>query len=254
MEVHPHSHTERKKWFHYFWEFFMMFLAVTLGFLVENQREHYVEHQRLIRFTKQLISGLERDTMQQNGVIDILGFKERTFDSLRYFLAMPKDDSVKWIGIYHNVLTLENPFRYTYRKPVFDQINYSGSLRLFTNSNIVDSLMDYIYNGTLIEWQTNTEVEFISGTVIPFLNLHFDKNFIVQRFDTHIKKPGWDSTMPGNTLPPGFLNHVAEWEPVFENIVITAREKHELPYFNILEERERALMLISSLKKEYHLK
>jgi len=46
MEVHAHSHTSRKKWTHYFWEFFMLFLAVTLGFLVENQREHYIEHKR----------------------------------------------------------------------------------------------------------------------------------------------------------------------------------------------------------------
>jgi hypothetical protein len=46
---------------------------------------------------------------------------------------------------------------------------------------------------------------------------------------------------------------VKEWEPVFENIVITAREKHELPYLNILEQRAKAISLISSLKKEYHL-
>lgn len=261
MEIHAHSHTSdpdnhrgKKKWFHYFWEFLMLFLAVTLGFFVENQREHYVEHHRLIRFAKQLVRGLEKDTLQQYGVIDILNFKEKTIDSLRYFLAMPKDDSVKWIGIYRNVLTLENPFRYTYQKPVFDQINYSGSLRLFTNEHITDSLIDYVYNGTIIEWQTNAEIEFITTTVIPFMNLHFDKNLIVQRFDTYIKKPGWDSTKLGNTLPSGFLEHVAEWEHIFENIVITAREKHELPYLNILEERERAIILISSLTKEFHLK
>ena len=28
MEVHAHSHTARKKWTHYFWEFLMLFLAV----------------------------------------------------------------------------------------------------------------------------------------------------------------------------------------------------------------------------------
>src|SRR4030095_9104978 len=175
MEVHPHSHTERKKWFHYFWEFLMLFLAVTLGFFVENQREHYVEHQRLVRFARQLVSGLERDTSQQNGVIDVLGFKEKELDSLRYFLAMTKDDSVKWIGASRHELILENPFRYTYQKAVFDQISYSGSLRLFTNEYIADSLLDYIYNGTIIEWQTNAEVEYITGIVIPFMNTHFHK-------------------------------------------------------------------------------
>ena len=254
MEVHSHSHTPRKRWFHYFWEFVMLFLAVTLGFLVENRREHYVEHQRLIRFTKQLINGLERDTTNQNGVINVLKDKEVSFDSLRYFLAIPRDDSIKWTGIYRNIWGLENPFRYTYRKPVFDQINYSGSLRLFTNEHITDSLMDYIYNGTIIEWQTNAEIEYITGIVIPFLNIHFDKNYIDQRFDTHIKKPGWDRSRLGYTIPPGFLKDVSAWKPIFENIVITAREKHELPYLNILEAREKAVTLISSLKKEFHLK
>ena len=46
MEVHAHTHTPRKKWTHYFWEFLMLFLAVFCGFLAENQREHMVEHQR----------------------------------------------------------------------------------------------------------------------------------------------------------------------------------------------------------------
>jgi hypothetical protein len=46
MEVHAHTHTERKKWTHYFWEFLMLFLAVFCGFLAENQREHMIEHQR----------------------------------------------------------------------------------------------------------------------------------------------------------------------------------------------------------------
>jgi hypothetical protein len=34
--VHHHSHTERKKWTILLWEFLMLFLAVTLGFLVET--------------------------------------------------------------------------------------------------------------------------------------------------------------------------------------------------------------------------
>ncbi|MBC7873641.1 MAG: hypothetical protein H7Y01_06585 [Ferruginibacter sp.] len=28
MEVHAHTHTARKKWTHYFWEFIMLFLVV----------------------------------------------------------------------------------------------------------------------------------------------------------------------------------------------------------------------------------
>ena len=43
MEVHAHTHTERKKWTHYFWEFLMLFLAVFCGFLAEYQLEHNID-------------------------------------------------------------------------------------------------------------------------------------------------------------------------------------------------------------------
>src|SRR5215510_4343090 len=63
MEVHHHSHTPRKKWHHYFWEFFMLFLAVTLGFLVENEREHYVEKQRTKEYAASFADDLAKDTL-----------------------------------------------------------------------------------------------------------------------------------------------------------------------------------------------
>ena len=60
MEVHTHTHTPRKKWTHYFWEFFMLFLAVTLGFFVENQREHLVEHRREKQYIRSMIDTFSR--------------------------------------------------------------------------------------------------------------------------------------------------------------------------------------------------
>src|SRR4051794_36842467 len=47
MEVHHHPHVHHeKKWSGYLFEFIMLFLAVSAGFFVENQREHYVENNR----------------------------------------------------------------------------------------------------------------------------------------------------------------------------------------------------------------
>ena len=56
MEVHAHTHTERKKWIHYFWEFLMLFLAVFCGFLTENFREGQVEHHREKEYMASLMS------------------------------------------------------------------------------------------------------------------------------------------------------------------------------------------------------
>jgi hypothetical protein len=55
MEVHKHPHhvTHKKKWGEYFLEFLMLFLAVFLGFLAENIREHKVEREREKNILKQ---------------------------------------------------------------------------------------------------------------------------------------------------------------------------------------------------------
>lgn len=41
MEVHHHPNVERKSFKEYFFEFLMIFLAVTMGFVAENIREHF---------------------------------------------------------------------------------------------------------------------------------------------------------------------------------------------------------------------
>ncbi|HEY6062902.1 MAG TPA: hypothetical protein VIV35_04805, partial [Chitinophagaceae bacterium] len=62
MEVHQHTHTARKKWFHYFWEFFMMFMAISASFWVENMREHYVERIKEKQYMTSMLADLKSDT------------------------------------------------------------------------------------------------------------------------------------------------------------------------------------------------
>ena len=71
MEVHHHPRVyesrpqqHKNKWTHYLWEFLMLFLAVTLGFLVENQREHYIEHQRAKVYAASMKGNLQADTSE----------------------------------------------------------------------------------------------------------------------------------------------------------------------------------------------
>ncbi|HUR65774.1 MAG TPA: hypothetical protein VMZ03_05445 [Chitinophagaceae bacterium] len=70
MEVHAHSHTPRKKWTHYFWEFIMLFLAVIAGFYAENIREHKVEHKRGKEYLKSFLSDLRTDTAHYRELLD----------------------------------------------------------------------------------------------------------------------------------------------------------------------------------------
>ena len=63
MELHAHTHTARKKWSHYFWEFLMLFLAVFCGFLAEYKLEHVIEHQREKEYAKALYEEFMADSV-----------------------------------------------------------------------------------------------------------------------------------------------------------------------------------------------
>ena len=86
MEVHAHSHTARKKWTHYFWEFLMLFLAVFCGFLAEYQLEHKIEKNREKQFMASMIEDLKADT----STISILNQQRygriQMYDSLSRFI------------------------------------------------------------------------------------------------------------------------------------------------------------------------
>ena len=69
MEVHAHTHTARKKWTHYFWEFLMLFLAVFCGFLAEYQLEHKIEKERGRQYIISFYEDLKTDTARFNGII-----------------------------------------------------------------------------------------------------------------------------------------------------------------------------------------
>lgn len=60
----------------------MLFLAITLGFLVENQREHYVEHLRAKEYAKSLVEDLAADTTELLDVIKEDKIVVSCFDSI----------------------------------------------------------------------------------------------------------------------------------------------------------------------------
>ena len=70
MEVHAHTHTSRKKWTHYFWEFLMLFLAVFCGFLAEYQLEHKIEKERGKEYIRSFYEDLKSDTASFTGYIN----------------------------------------------------------------------------------------------------------------------------------------------------------------------------------------
>ena len=71
METHAHDlhKAPGHGWKHYFFEFFMLFLAVSLGFYMENLREHYVEKKRGVQYIHSFYEDLKKDTAAFSNLI-----------------------------------------------------------------------------------------------------------------------------------------------------------------------------------------
>src|SRR5688500_7350884 len=93
MEVHAHSHTSRKRWTHYFWEFLMLFLAVFCGFLAEYQLEHTIEHQREKQYMVTMLEDLKNDTAQLSIANSYWNNINKSIDSVSDAIQFPLSNS-----------------------------------------------------------------------------------------------------------------------------------------------------------------
>ncbi len=144
MEVHHHAHTSRKKWTHYFWEFIMLFLAVFAGFLAENQREHFVEHQREKQFINSLINDIKVDTARLNSLIESRNIREKNLDSLTLLLNSENANQYTR-DIYYLATTIPRItlFQFTPNDGTMQQLKNSGGLRLIRNYTLTDNIINY---------------------------------------------------------------------------------------------------------------
>ena len=143
MEVHAHSHTSRKKWTHYLWEFLMLFLAVFCGFLAENQREHMVEHQREKKYAETLYEDLKVDTVLLNAEIKERKFINPKIDTFRLLVHTKAIDEIPagtWayfgrFGTRNTIVAIQDA--------TLQQLISSGGLRLFKKDGVADGIAQF---------------------------------------------------------------------------------------------------------------
>ena len=147
MEVHKHPHhvTHKKKWGEYLLEFFMLFLAVFLGFVAENIREHQVEKERESAFIKSLTIDLQDDVKSLDAMIAFEQVAIAKLDTLIYLLNDPSLAKQNGDQLYYvaRIGPRSQPFANNSR--TFDQLKNSGGFRLIRNASASNSIMAY-YN------------------------------------------------------------------------------------------------------------
>jgi len=145
MEVHHHGHVhEKKKWKEYLFQFLILFLAVTLGFLVENKREHYIEQQREKQFIRSLVNDIIADTTKINNIINRRTVRISNLDSLN--LLMNSNSRANYANdLYYITATATRLFsiRFLPNDGTMQQLKNSGAFRLIRNRLIADSIAKY---------------------------------------------------------------------------------------------------------------
>ena len=245
MEVHHHSHTSRKKWTHYFWEFLMLFLAVTLGFFVENQREHYIEHQREVKFIRSLASDLNADIARLTEVVQLRERRSFMLDS--FVLLVNKPDAASfanYLYYYNSFATRVMSFRFTPVDGTMQQLKNAGNLRLIRKTNVSDSILAYDVASRAYVYGNQDEEEIVR-TYRSIAEGVFDGRELnsMRDADNNVYMPSGNPALKLNADAIFRLNYRLHMLTVF-NKTLRRDAKRML---------QRATALLELLKKEYHL-
>ena len=257
MEVHHHAHHGgRKNWKSYFWEFLMLFLAVTLGFFVENQREHYIEHIRAKDFSKTLVKDLQND-------ISIINDQRKNAQLYIAFadtlLALSK---TKLEGNAASRFSFYTRFMYwtsaiTWNNATFEQIKNSGSLRYFKNYQLLEKMMNYEAVAKRIDMEAtnntirgNLLIKQINLILDPFYHHELSKYFLVS-LDTMSRKT-MEQLSSRNV--ESLENKRADIKELLNMVVVQQRNFQRNIDVTLKEAEVLAVELINDLKKEYQLK
>ena len=245
MEVHAHTHTERKKWTHYFWEFLMLFLAVFCGFLAENIREHSVEHQREKQFIQSLVRDIEMDTAWLHAIVNNRNERMVNLDSLMVLINLPDAAAYSRYIYHHNSYATRMTFRFIPNDGTMQQLKNAGNLRLIRKQQVSDSIMSYDVASRIMVQSGNWEDEMMETyraiAAEIFNGIELEKT---RDEDNNVIRLDYDPPFKDNK------------EAVFK---LTYRI-HMLKNFNRSNRKAnrdlllKAVNLITLLKKEYHLK
>lgn len=142
MEVH-HSHhpTHVKKWSEYLLEFFMLFLAVTLGFFAENIREHIVEREREFKFMEIVHEDLNNDIKSLKLRIDEFSLRIAREDSLLDILSEPHITQTNDLYFLARITSIREFFYHSNNG--FQQLKNAGGLRMIEDIKIIKKIQNY---------------------------------------------------------------------------------------------------------------
>lgn len=264
MEVHHHSHTEaphtvpvaigRKKFKHYFFEFFMLFLAVFCGFLAENFREHNVERHREKEYVMSLLAELKYDSAQYHSSIKKIVYLGPMLDSAFENIKHADRYSYILLGKWNTPINATG-VDYKPMMPTIEQLKSSGNLRLIQSRALLNKIVEYetyihsnfqnSYDGVR---RAKTKIYDMEDELCDYteFNAQYTKNMDLQKASTTTETSGFYG-MPILIKDQLRLN-------LFANSFVNMKAWSWSLMVSFNEADKIANELISLIHSEYHLK
>jgi hypothetical protein len=142
-----------KKWNQYLFEFLMLFLAVTLGFFVDNLREGRAERQLELQHILSLTSDLRQDTLRFNKQIEEANIVISMCDSIIQLLSKNDQQAHDRQRLYFLSRAMSPKILpHFVNDRTFEEMRGSGGLRLISRNNIADSISTYYFFSKELLW------------------------------------------------------------------------------------------------------
>jgi len=250
MEVHAHSHTARKKWTHYFWEFLMLFLAVFCGFLAEYQLEHKIERDREKQYAISLYEDLKIDTAILKEAMQVNDFVTRKIDTFRNMVQqLPLHSQPAGTWYYYGRFGTRY-LQVALQDATLHQLKSSGGLRYFKNRNVIDAIARYDQSCPRLQTQLNFQdpvYELLLNTRNKIFNAYFfdevmDLGLSAEKIDLFKQK-----TMP-------FLSEDKQDFIQYANICQIRSNNNKNLWERKAETLKKGEQLLAILKNKYSLK
>ncbi|HWN88397.1 MAG TPA: hypothetical protein VNM35_05025 [Chitinophagaceae bacterium] len=246
MEVHHHAHTERKKWTHYLWEFIMLFLAVFCGFLAENQREHYIEHQREKQYMRSLLEDLQTDTTTINRVHRRALTQLSFLDSL---IELGNHSPAKADDIHKLYFLQGNSTRFLnihFEDGTSSQLKNAGGMRLIRKEEVARAIREY-WDHTETLYRVRDRLEMVGENIADVSSRIFYNKYFV---------PGKEPLDPPIEIKAGavLIDNDPKLMAEYINRVASKLLRTKVYIVELESTLQMADRLVELIKEEYHLK
>lgn len=253
MEVHHHPHSGsdshlKKSFKSYFWEFLMIFIAVTLGFFAEQLREEYIEHKKATEYVHSFYEDLKTDTATLSDRINFETKKIAELNTLQscYDSLLINQQPASLLNIIKNSLS-NNPFRMN--KRTLSQLSNAGGYRLL-NKEDADSIISYAEKGDRLDNYQSTIYQQAQDNLRNALNDALDFTAYSNLYGDVANNPSPDATEIKEPLFASTNKAVLNkyFIDLFQYLRVIVEHRNGLKGLN-----KKAAIQIGYFKKKYHL-